>query len=310
MNQIKLYFLTGFLGSGKTTILRNLLENMEGTKVGVIQNELGKISVDGTVLQNNDIQMIELTRGSIFCSCLRLSFVDALVQMSQKGLEYVFVESSGFGDPSNAEEILEATKVMVGDAYDFRGCICLVDCFNFLDQLGDTETIDRQLKHCNLAVLTKIDLVDRERIEFIKEKVQEINPVCPITESANGNIDRSFYNMDLMKYKWAECEETTNSAATKPKTFSMNFTGEVEKEKLEAFLEKIEPDVYRVKGFFKVKEEGWKKIDVVGKKLDYAPYEEQPQSQLVFISKIGIALIREISEVWEACVGLPMKLNN
>lgn len=310
MKQIKLYFLTGFLGSGKTTILRNLLENMEGTKVGVIQNELGKISVDGTVLQNNDIQMIELTRGSIFCSCLRLSFVDALVQMSQKGLEYVFVESSGFGDPSNAEEILEATKVMVGDAYDFRGCICLVDCFNFLDQLGDTETIDRQLKHCNLAVLTKIDLVDRERIEFIKEKVQEINPVCPITESANGNIDRSFYNMDLMKYKWAECEETTNSAATKPKTFSMNFTGEVEKEKLEAFLEKIEPDVYRVKGFFKVKEEGWKKIDVVGKKLDYAPYEEQPQSQLVFISKIGIALIREISEVWEACVGLPMKLNN
>lgn len=310
MNQIKLYFLTGFLGSGKTTILRNLLENMEGTKVGVIQNELGKISVDGTVLQNNDIQMIELTRGSIFCSCLRLSFVDALVQMSQKGLEYVFVESSGFGDPSNAEEILEATKVMVGDAYDFRGCICLVDCFNFLDQLGDTETIDRQLKHCNLAVLTKIDLVDRERIEFIKEKVQEINPVCPITESANGNIDRSFYNMDLMKYKWAECEETTNSAATKPKTFSMNFTGEVEKEKLEAFLEKIEPDVYRVKGFFKVKEEGWEKIDVVGKKLDYAPYEEQPQSQLVFISKIGIALIREISEVWEACVGLPMKLNN
>lgn len=310
MKQIKLYFLTGFLGSGKTTILRNLLENMEGTKVGVIQNELGKISVDGTVLQNNDIQMIELTRGSIFCSCLRLSFVDALVQMSQKGLEYVFVESSGFGDPSNAEEILEATKVMVGDAYDFRGCICLVDCFNFLDQLGDTETIDRQLKHCNLAVLTKIDLVDRERIEFIKEKVQEINPVCPITESANGNIDRSFYNIDLMKYKWAECEETTNSAATKPKTFSMIFTGEVEKEKLEAFLEKIEPDVYRVKGFFKVEEEGWEKIDVVGKKLDYAPYEEQPQSQLVFISKIGIALIREISEVWEACVGLPMKLNN
>ena len=64
MSKIKLYFLTGFLGAGKTTILRNLLENMEGTKVGVIQNELGKISIDGTVLQNNDIQMVELNRGS------------------------------------------------------------------------------------------------------------------------------------------------------------------------------------------------------------------------------------------------------
>jgi len=117
MSKIKLYFLTGFLGAGKTTILRNLLENMEGTKVGVIQNELGKISIDGTVLQNNDIQMIELNRGSIFCSCLRLSFVDALTQMAQKGLEYVFVESSGFGDPSNAEEILAKFDVIV-DASD------------------------------------------------------------------------------------------------------------------------------------------------------------------------------------------------
>ena len=86
MNQIKLYFLTGFLGSGKTTLLKNLLENMEGMKVGVIQNELGKISIDGTVLQNDDIHMVELNRGSIFCSCLRLSFVDALAKMSQQGL--------------------------------------------------------------------------------------------------------------------------------------------------------------------------------------------------------------------------------
>lgn len=246
MSKIKLYFLTGFLGAGKTTILRNLLENMEGTKVGVIQNELGKISIDGTVLQNNDIQMIELNRGSIFCSCLRLSFVDALTQMAQKGLEYVFVESSGFGDPSNAEEILAATEVMAPGAYDFRGCICLVDCYNFLDQIGDSETIDRQLKHCNLAVLTKVDLVGSEQIEQVKDKVREINPVCPITESANGNIDRSFYDMDLMLYKWAECEDTTNSSKNKPKTFSMDFTGEIQKEKLEAFLAKIEPDVFRV----------------------------------------------------------------
>ena len=310
MSKIKLYFLTGFLGSGKTTILRNLLENMEGTKVGVIQNELGKISIDGTVLQNNDIQMVELNRGSIFCCFLRLSFVDALVQMSRKGLEYVFVESSGFGDPSNAEEILAATEVMAPDAYDFKGCICLVDCYNFLDQIGDSETIDRQLKHCNLAVLTKVDLVDSEQIEQVKDKVREINPVCPITESANGNIDRSFYDMDLMLYKWAECEDTKNSSKNKPKTFSMDFTGEIQKEKLEAFLAKIEPDVFRVKGFFKVEKEGWEKVDIVGKKRDYAPYEPQPKSQLVFISKIGIALIREIAAAWEECVGLPMKLNN
>ena len=81
-------------------------------------------------------------------------------------------------------------------------------------------------------------------------------------------------------------------------------------ELLETFLARIEPDVFRVKGFFKVEKEGWEKVDVVGKKRDYAPYEPQPKSQLVFISKIGIALIREIAAAWEECVGLPMKLNN
>ena len=59
-----------------------------------------------------------------------------------------------------------------------------------------------------------------------------------------------------------------------------------------------------------MKKEGWEKIDVVGKKLDYTPYGEQPQSELVFMSKIGIALIRELANAWEECVGLPMKLNN
>ena len=97
MNQIKLYFLTGFLGSGKTTLLKNLLENMEGMKVGVIQNELGKISIDGTVLQNDDIHMVELNRGSIFCSCLRLSFVDALARSFQCGGDSGSYKSTGWG---------------------------------------------------------------------------------------------------------------------------------------------------------------------------------------------------------------------
>ena len=152
--------------------------------------------------------------------------------------------------------------------------------------------------------------MNREQIELIKEKVQEINPVCPITESENGNIKRSFYDMDLMKYQWAECEETTNSAETKPKTFSMNFAGEIEKTNWKLSLRELSRVFIERKAFFKVKNEGWEKVDVVGKKLDYAPYEAQEKSELVFISKIGIALIREIKEAWDGCVGLPMDLKN
>ena len=67
----------------------------------------------------------------------------------------------------------------------------------------------------------------------------------------------------------------------------MDFTGEIQKEKLETFLARIEPDVFRVKGFFKVEKEGWEKVDVAGKKR-LCTFTAQPKSQLVFISKIGI----------------------
>lgn len=131
----RLYVLTGFLGSGKTTLLLRLLTALEGRRVGVIQNEFGKLGIDGQILQRGDVEMVEINRGSIFCSCLKLSFVQALADMAKQNLDYLFVESSGLGDPSNYQEILDAAKELGGDQYDFQGAICLIDAVNFPRQL-------------------------------------------------------------------------------------------------------------------------------------------------------------------------------
>ena len=306
----KLYVLTGFLGSGKTTVLLRLLEALKGKRVGVIQNEFGKLGVDGTILRNDDIQMVEINRGSIFCSCLKLSFVQALAEMAQQDFDYLFVESSGLGDPSNVEEILEAAKALAGDRYSFQGAICLVDSVNFLDQLEDLETVYRQLKHCHLAVLTKVDLVDGERICALKAKIREINPKCRIDVSSHGNLNLGFLEENLMQYQWAEGEETTNSEEAKPKTLVLQFEGEVEQEKLERFLAEIEADLYRAKGFFHLKGQGWNQVDLVGQQVDCTPCEEKEISQMVLISKIGPAVIKKIFSAWESQVGLPMQLKN
>ena len=306
----KLYVLTGFLGSGKTTVLLRLLEALKGKRVGVIQNEFGKLGIDGTILRNDDIQMVEINRGSIFCSCLKLSFVQALAEMAQQDFDYLFVESSGLGDPSNVEEILEAAKALAGDRYSFQGAICLVDSVNFLDQLEDLETVYRQLKHCHLAVLTKVDLVDGERICALKAKIREINPKCRIDVSSHGNLNLGFLEENLMQYQWAEGEETTNSEAAKPKTLVLQFEGEVEQEKLERFLAEIEADLYRAKGFFHLKGQGWNQVDLVGQQVDCTPCEEKEISQMVLISKIGPAVIKKIFSAWESQVGLPMQLKN
>lgn len=306
----KLYLLTGFLGSGKTTILLEMLKKLENNKIGVIQNEIGKVSIDGEILKKDGINMVELNRGSIFCSCLKLNFVQALSDMIEKDFEYLFVESSGIGDPSNLDEILKAVKVIAGDKYEFKGTLCIADALNLEEQLKEDEAVERQIKHCNMAIITKGDISGDKKLDNIFEIIKNINPICKIEKSINGIMDYSFLNEDLMKYKWAESEESTNSIDTKPKTLFLNFEGEIEKEKLTLFLEDMMEDVYRMKGFFKIKENGWNQVDVVGKKIDYKTCGDKGSSQLVFISKNGPTIIRKIFSSWEKIVGLEMKLKN
>ena len=309
MEKKELYVLTGFLGAGKTSFLLNILDNIKNKKVGIIQNEFGKINVDGEIVRRNGIEMTEISRGSIFCSCLKLSFVQALAEMSKKELDYVFVESSGLADPSNIEEILNAVELIAGNSYIFKGVICLVDGVNFPKQVKDVETVDRQLAHCNLAVINKVDLLDLSELEEVKNIVRGVNPICMISTASYGKIDLSFLSEDLTSLKWAEYEDSLNTVDNKPKTISLE-TGEIlSKEILTNFLKKVLPDCYRIKGFFKL-EDGWQQVDVVEELIDYKLTSEREISELVFLSKTGPQIIRTIDKAWKEIVDKPMKLRN
>ena len=309
MEKKELYVLTGFLGAGKTSFLLNILDNIKDKKIGIIQNEFGKINVDGEIVRRNGIEMTEISRGSIFCSCLKLSFVQALAEMSKKDLDYVFVESSGLADPSNIEEILNAVSIMAGDSYIFKGVICLIDGVNFPNQVKDVETVDRQLAHCNLAVINKVDLLDLSELEEVKNIVRGVNPICMISTASYGKIDLSFLSEDLTSLKWAEYEDSLNTVDNKPKTISLE-TGEIlSKEILTKFLKKVLPDCYRIKGFFKL-DDGWQQVDVVEELIDYKLTSEHEISELVFLSKTGPQIIRTIDKAWKEIVDKPMKLRN
>lgn len=307
--KINLYVLTGFLGSGKTTILLRLLDLLKEQKVGVIQNEFGKISIDGAILKKDSIEMVEINRGSIFCSCLKISFAQALSEMSKLNLKYLFVESSGLADPSNIEEILDGVKFLEGDVYDFKGVICLIDGVNFIEQLQDLETVNRQLKHCHMAIINKADLINEGELQRVMEAVRKINPICNIVISSFGEFSMDFLEKDLLKNKWAEGEESTNTEESKPKSLTMNFNGTVKRMEFDKFLDTMKADSYRIKGFFHL-EEGWHQVDVVGKNIDYKPCGPKEISQLVFISRIGPNIIKPIINNWNEIIGEKMELKN
>ncbi|WP_425448360.1 CobW family GTP-binding protein [Dethiothermospora halolimnae] len=306
--KIKLYILTGFLGSGKTTFLTNVLKDLEGKKIGIIQNEFGKIGIDGEIIKKDGMELVELNRGSIFCSCLKISFVEAMNEMADRDIEYLFVESSGLADPSNIGEILEGIEVTKGDLYEYKGAICLVDGVNFLEQLDDIETVERQLKHCHLVIINKTDLIDNDTANRIKEKIKEINNRVKIQTSAFGKIDYNFLDEDLLETGMIGSEDTTNTPENKPKTLNLTFDGTVKKEDLNKFLDNIKKDTYRIKGFFRL-EDGWNQVDVVNKLVDFKRVnEEKDTSRLVIISKVGPQIIRPIFNTWNNIIGEEMKL--
>ncbi len=307
-SRTKLYLLTGFLGSGKTTFLTNVLNDLSENKVAVIMNEFGKVGIDGTIIKKEGMELVEINRGSIFCSCLQLSFVSALIDMADRNMEYVFVESSGLADPSNIGDFLEAVKVAKGDVYDYSGAICIVDGMNFLEQIEDIETVERQLKFCHLVILSKVDLIDDDRIEKVKEKIRNINDKVDIVESIDGKIDYNFLEKNLLEEGWVGTEDTTNTPENKPKTLILTYDGKLTKDKLTQFIDIIKDDSYRIKGFFQL-EDGWNQVDVVGNRVDYKLTDKaEESSQLVIISKIGPQIIRPIFNAWEKIVGKEMKL--
>ena len=304
----RLYLLTGFLGAGKTTFLTNVLNDLSGSKIAVIMNEFGKVGIDGTIIQKDGMELVEINRGSIFCSCLQLNFVSALTEIADKKMEYVFVESSGLADPSNIGEFLEAVETVKGKVYDYSGAICLVDGVNFLEQVEDIETVERQLKFCHLVIISKVDLIDDDKLREIKSKIREINDKADIVQSINGKIDYNFLERNLIENQWVESEDTTNTPENKPKTLTLTYDGVVTKEQLSNFLDIIKKDSYRIKGFFKL-EDGWNQVDVVNKIVDYKPTDKgENGSEIVIISKIGPGIIRPIFNAWEEVVGKEMKL--
>ncbi|WP_373899518.1 CobW family GTP-binding protein [Haloimpatiens sp. FM7315] len=312
MKKINLYLLTGFLGSGKTTFLKEALEHLKNEKVGVIMNEFGKIGIDGTLIKRNGMELLEINRGSIFCSCLKLSFASAMIEMAERDMDYLFVESSGLSDPSNVDDILEGVASVKGEVYEYKAAICLVDAPNFLKQIEDEdlETVKRQLKHCHMAIVNKVDLVDDKTLKKVLDKISEINDKAAIEIASFGNISFDFLNKDLMKNQWAQSEDTTNTKDNKPKTLSLTYDGDITKSKLTEFLDKISSKAYRIKGFFKL-EDGVNQVDVVNERIDYKlSSTENAESKLVIISKIGPNIIKPIFSAWEETVGTKMKLSN
>jgi len=290
-----IYLITGFLGSGKTTFLNHRLMNTT-TKVGVLMNEFGKVSMDSVTVSKEGMSLLELTNGSIFCSCLKENFIQGLAHLLTLNLDEVYIESSGLSDPSDMDKVIQVIKGRVDiSSFTFKGTLCLVDGVFFKKELDKMVSVERQIRHSHHILINKIDLITPDEQDEIIQIIQSLNPKATISSVSYGKVD---WDKLALEYFPINDEETTNTPESRPRSLLLKFIHEPELSTLEMFLDAIKYYFYRAKGFVQVSD-SWYKIDLVNERIDIKSYDgsiDNGRNELVFLSSTGLESISKLAQ--------------
>lgn len=295
-----IYLITGFLGAGKTTFLNYRLTQAK-TKVGVLMNEFGKVSMDTLAVNKNDIDFVELKNGSIFCSCLKTHFIDGLTRLVDMNLDEIYIESSGLSDPSDMNKVIDVLRKTVGeDKFSFKGTICIVDGVFFKPELEKMVNVERQILHSHHILINKTDLISEELLQETVDIIKNLNPKVKVTPIIQGQVDFETLDVD---YFYIEDEDSTNTIESKPRTAIVSFVKEPSLGQLRRFLEEVHSHYHRIKGFIQI-ESQWFKVDGVNSQIEIEPFDEalidhefDGLNELVMLSSQGISSISHLSIV-------------
>ena len=289
--ETRIILLTGFLGSGKTTLLKRLLNNCQ-KKIGVIVNEFGSVNIDVRLIETEGIAVAELLNGSVFCACIKDKFVDSLIEMSRKNLEYLFIEASGLADPSNMISILDGIRPYVENEYTLAGELCVVDGQSFLDLADILPALNRQIRHATAILINKADLIDKERYQETFDYIRELNAKAVIYKTIHCDINVEELMADTTLYL-EESEETTNTYESRPTTLVLHADEQIAAKDVVNFLREVAPLTYRIKGFVNT-DKGILGISAVGENIETETWDREEKTELVLISSVGIRLVSEV----------------
>jgi G3E family GTPase len=303
----RIILITGFLGSGKTSLMRHLLTTYASNenRVGVIVNEFGKVSIDGAILQNYSSTITELNNGSIFCQCLAGTFVDSIIDMLGLGLTDIFIESTGLADPSNMNSILQNVKKKTDFPYTYAGVLCLADAKYFRRLSQSNTMINRQLLQSTVVVLNKKDLVDQTELDDATRAIKKLNPLARVIPAVHGQIDPGSLER-LRPSRLGRNLPSLNTPSSRSKTMIIELCEAISREALQVWLEGLRNHVYRLKGFVNLAgEQGVWQIDMVGGDISIIPSASENKSEIVLIPYLEPDKIEQIRE--HAAGTLPVK---
>ena len=172
---IKVDIFSGFLGAGKTTLIKKLVEEAyKGEKIVLIENEFGEIGIDGGFLKDSGIEINEMNSGCICCSLVG-DFGKALRQVIEDfSPERILIEPSGVGKLS---DIIDAVRNLHIEEVQLNGFTTVVDAGKaklYMKNFG--EFFNNQIEHASSIILSHTDSVSREKLDSAVEMIRQHNP--------------------------------------------------------------------------------------------------------------------------------------
>lgn len=212
--EIPVLLLTGYLGSGKTTLVNRILSNRRGIKFAVIVNDIGEVNIDadliekGGIVNEKDDSLVALQNGCICCT-LKMDLVKQLHDIvKMRKFDYIVIEASGICEPAPIAQTVCSIPTM-GPEYIKDGilkldCIAtVVDALRMRDEFGSGDALVRQeigeedienlviqqIEFCNIVLLNKAAEVEPRELARIKHIIRALQPKAEIIECNYGDID-------------------------------------------------------------------------------------------------------------------------
>ncbi len=205
--------LTGYLGSGKTTLVNHILLNKKGIKFAVVVNDIGEVNIDADLIQKGgvvgkkDESLVALQNGCICCT-LKMDLVEQLNEiLKMDRFDYIVIEASGICEPEPIARTISSIPAMGGEytRYGTARLDCIVTVvdavrmqseFSCGDDLTrkniDEEDIEnlliQQIEFCNIVLLNKVADVQPNELQRIKEIIQNLQPGVEIIESNYADV--------------------------------------------------------------------------------------------------------------------------
>lgn len=212
--EIPVLLLTGYLGSGKTTLVNHILTNKNGIKFAVIVNDIGEVNIDAELIQKGgvvgkkDESLVALQNGCICCT-LKTDLIEQMGDiLKMQRFDYIVIEASGICEPEPIAQTL-CSIPSLGGMYTQYGT-CRLDCittvvdalrlqseFSCGDNLTrkgmDEEDIEnlivQQIEFCNIILLNKASEVQPEELKRIKQIIRTLQPGAEIIECNYADIN-------------------------------------------------------------------------------------------------------------------------